>query len=75
MMAGESAPSITCRRDLEAAIEELEELYAQLPAVSCLGLCEASCGEHIDASTPNAAASWTPASTWTPPHPTEPARR
>ncbi|GAB3470009.1 YkgJ family cysteine cluster protein [Kineococcus endophyticus] len=38
-------------RELEAAIEELEELYAQLPALSCLGLCEASCGEHIDAST------------------------
>ena len=39
------------RRELEAAIEQLEELYAQLPALSCLGLCEASCGEHIDAST------------------------
>ncbi|GAA0305374.1 hypothetical protein [Kineococcus aurantiacus] len=22
-----------------------------MPALSCLGLCEASCGEHIDAST------------------------
>ena len=31
-------------------IEQLENLYAQLPALPCLGLCEASCGEHIDAS-------------------------
>jgi len=32
-------------------IEALEQLYAELPTLSCLGLCEASCGEHIDAST------------------------
>ncbi len=36
-------------RELEAAIEQLQELYAQLPALSCLGLCEASC---VSTSTP-----------------------
>jgi len=36
---------------VDAAVRELERLYAQLPVLACLGLCEASCGEHIDAST------------------------
>ncbi|MEW9267512.1 hypothetical protein AB1207_22450 [Kineococcus endophyticus] len=35
----------------EAAVARLEDLYAQLPALECLGLCADSCGEHIDAST------------------------
>jgi len=39
------------RDDVSAVVERLEQLYAQLPNLLCLGLCEASCGEHIDAST------------------------
>jgi len=38
------------RTEAGEAIEQLQQLYDQLPALSCLGLCEASCGEHIDAS-------------------------
>lgn len=34
----------------ERTLERIEELYAQLPALSCRGLCEDSCAEHIDAS-------------------------
>ena len=34
-----------------AAAVARQELYAQLPALECLGLCGHSCGEHVDAST------------------------
>lgn len=31
-------------------LAQLQVLYAQLPALTCQGLCEHSCAEHIDAS-------------------------
>jgi Fe-S-cluster containining protein len=34
----------------ETALAALGVLHAELPALECLGLCEASCGEHVDAS-------------------------
>jgi hypothetical protein len=37
--------------ELGEAVERLEQLYAQLPALACLGLCEHSRNEHTDAST------------------------
>lgn len=33
-----------------AALRQLEEMYAGLPSLECMGLCEQSCGEHVDAS-------------------------
>ncbi|WP_432536998.1 hypothetical protein [Kineococcus arenarius] len=44
-------PAAPGRQELGEAVERLEQLYAQLPALACLGLCEHSCDEHIDAST------------------------
>ena len=34
----------------EDVVERLEELYAQLPALACRGLCGHSCSAHVDAS-------------------------
>ncbi|KQQ18681.1 hypothetical protein ASF48_17315 [Rathayibacter sp. Leaf299] len=42
--------SRTARTAEERALERLEDLYAELPTLSCLGLCEKSCHQHIDAS-------------------------
>ena len=33
------------------AVDQLEELYAALPALTCRGLCAHSCSAHVDAST------------------------
>ena len=44
-------PAAPDRRELGQVIKRLEQLYSQLPALACLGLCEHSCGEHIGAST------------------------
>lgn len=52
--AGPSSPPAVNWRDGErqwaAAINELEALYAALPALACKGLCQHSCEEHVEAS-------------------------
>lgn len=43
-------PAPLGRRSSCTAVERLEELYALLQTLACLGLYEHSCGEVVDAS-------------------------
>lgn len=46
-----ASAAVSVRREVDSdVLDHLERLDAQLPALSCLGLCEQSCHEHIDAS-------------------------
>jgi len=48
--AGRGSHDVRGPQDAAGPLARLEQLSAQLPELSCLGLCEDACGEHIDAS-------------------------
>lgn len=54
---GARHPSRVRQWDLQqVGLEQLRELYEQLPTVACRGLCASSCEEHVEASDAETAA-------------------